>query len=1390
MRSIIPPMNKNSSSTQLTKSILVGLLGNVGSISMYLEHQSLTPQTINNLSKPPTRQSRLTRAWLLRSAGLIACTLGCQLFDVPKSLAAGVTVSGQVFSDVNSNGLIETGDLGIAGVTVVLRNTTTSICQSISTDSSGNYSFTSVLAGSYEIIEAGDQLNPTCTPAAGKTLAQTIGKDPTNYASTTSNVIPITVSTSDVTAKNFGDHSARSFTSCPNPAYITKGTGNTTIRLNSVNLSTGVLTEISSANFSAGINGVGFSLADAYIYGSASSGPPFNLARTNLDGTIEYLGAVLDINGANPLQNTSFVGDVDQNGIFYSVHSTTVTAIDVNPNSPTFKRYLKQFTLSSNPSIQDIAISPIDGKVYTVNNSSTSRLYRYPDFSTVSNGGTATIEDLGELRDMATNATMASGPKGAIYFAADGTLYAYRNGNSGSTDGAIYALSTTNIATIPKFTTITSTAPGVGSNDGARCMFAPAIPLPNTYTVSGTLYKDINNNGANNSEPGLGANVTVSIYDDKDGDNIIDANEQITTTTSDANGLYTLSNLVAGPYNYKIKVDTSDVDIPSNYSLSTSNNLAVTVSTANITGRDFGFLPIEVVGFKSAKLTDSNNDTKINPGETVAWTIDYVNTGLVDVTNFQITDILPTGVTKSGTVTVSIGGIGQNLPIANPSYTGTNANPGTTDKLFITPIILKAGGTIKVTIPVTVGSGITGILANQATATADNLPLIGIKTDNAGVTADLPTNIQNSPYSITVPTGSVSQTITTAIDLTTITVEAVAVVTPFRERINSCGVIDFNSDSEGFRAATITYGGSSNPSLYNSFTISPQSAPFTNSSGTFNWQSSGNPGGSLFTNDLDVQWTIFTTPDFGTDTNFSFLTNKSFTFDYKNDTGISGDYDFWVALVGKNGQKVFYSFKAQLSNASTTAFSKVVVPMNASQWFTTFQSPTSAAPTSTAFADILANLDRIDIAAEGRDGPDLTELDSVGMACDRGDAPNTYRTTNSSNAPTHQISATIKLGNKLDAENDGQPTPNADGDDQDLSASNRIGIVDDEDGISSFPRLTAGATSYSIPTANVSATGTGTLSAWIDFNEDGVFSAAEYTSVSVTNGTLSGPLNWNGISIGSVGQTFARFRFTSSILIDNTATTNIDERAFGLATDGEVEDYAVTISAVVASSPNLLLVKRITAINGLPRKFSGASLADYEHVDAYDNNFISIPTRLLPTDPQKDTDKWPDTISTSETNTTSTFLLGASNGGQVKPSDSIEYTIYFLSAGDSPANNVLFCDRVPANVTFSPNTFTNTTTNPGGIARGIAFQLGNAPISYYTNTGDSDNGRYFPPGIEPSTVYQNISCGKNITTGLALPNDNGAVVVNLGNRPNATGILADDQAAGAYGFVRFRGQVK
>ncbi len=209
------------------------------------------------------------------------------------------------------------------------------------------------------------------------------------------------------------------------------------------------------------------------------------------------------------------------------------------------------------------------------------------------------------------------------------------------------------------------------------------------------------------------------------------------------------------------------------------------------------------------------------------------------------------------------------------------------------------------------------------------------------------------------------------------------------------------------------------------------------------------------------------------------------------------------------------------------------------------------------------------------------------------------------------------------------------------------------------------------------------------------------------------------------------------------------------------------------TKPQVLLVKRITAINGGTSTDAGNSLAGYINAltNPYDDNTITIPTQPTLTDPPKDTDKWP---------TLNTFMLGGIDGGHINPGDQLEYTIYFLSSGDATASNVLFCDRVPSNVSFIPTAFNSATPATGGLAgdRGILSLL-NGTTAAFTNIADGDAARYFPPNSDPTAVYPNLNCGG--------ANTNGAVVINLGDLPNAT---TPGTPAGAFGFVRFKGRVK
>ncbi|MDJ0617788.1 MAG: hypothetical protein QNJ63_13780 [Calothrix sp. MO_192.B10] len=187
---------------------------------------------------------------------------------------------------------------------------------------------------------------------------------------------------------------------------------------------------------------------------------------------------------------------------------------------------------------------------------------------------------------------------------------------------------------------------------------------------------------------------------------------------------------------------------------------------------------------------------------------------------------------------------------------------------------------------------------------------------------------------------------------------------------------------------------------------------------------------------------------------------------------------------------------------------------------------------------------------------------------------------------------------------------------------------------------------------------------------------------------------------------------------------------------------------------NMVLVKRITAINTT------------RYTDVLDG--VNDPNSPNYVPSPHDTDD-------NNSNWLSNYLQGQINAGKVSPGDEIEYTIYFLSSGLNTANNVLMCDFIPTNTTFVSTTF--------GTDKGIFLSHNGSTVSL-TNTQDGDNAQYFPPGVEPSTVYPNIDCDGDSNTNVA--NTNGAVVVNLGNLPHATepGTPAD-----SYGFVRFRAKV-
>ncbi|HAG85274.1 MAG TPA: hypothetical protein DCL61_30050 [Cyanobacteria bacterium UBA12227] len=276
------------------------------------------------------------------------------------------------------------------------------------------------------------------------------------------------------------------------------------------------------------------------------------------------------------------------------------------------------------------------------------------------------------------------------------------------------------------------------------------------------------------------------------------------------------------------------------------------------------------------------------------------------------------------------------------------------------------------------------------------------------------------------------------------------------------------------------------------------------------------------------------------------------------------------------------------------------------------------------------------------------------------------------------------------------------------------------------------------------------------------------TPQTLDNGTSSTPnpqpLNQANCSTSATSQLGCGNQTSRWVgFIDNNASPRIKQVLVIVGDDddtgnGDAErlSFIGSNTIPIASNPNLLLVKRITAINGVPF-----------------NQFVDDPNTT-----NDNNSKWPTPANT--------YLRGVIDGGVVQPGDELEYTIYFLSNGDGNATNVSICDLVPENTTFIPTAFNRSTPTDGslpGADLGIGLALNSTslpttPTLYLSNVADADRGEFFAAGQEPP-----VACSGT--------NSNGAVVITVVTKPNTLPrATASGTPTNSYGFIRFRARVK
>ncbi len=534
--------------------------------------------------------------------------------------ATPASLGDKVWLDVNKNGIQDAGEAGIANVTVVLFNSSNTQVATTTTDASGNYSFTNLAPGTYSV---------QFTAPSGYTISV---KDQGTDDSKDSDIDPSTGKTASVT--------------------LAAGQNNTTV--------------------------------DAGMYVSSAT-----------------LGdkVWLDAN-QNGIQDAGEAGIANVTVVLFNSSNTQVatTTTDANGNYSFTNlapgTYSAQFTAPSGYTIsakdqgtddsKDSDIDPSTGKTASVT------LIAGQNNTTVDAGMYVTPASLGDKvwLDVNKNGIQDAGEAGI----ANVTVVLFNSSNTQvatTTTDANGNYSFTNLApgtysaqfTAPSGYTIS--AKDQGTDDGKDSDIDPStgktasvtlIAGQNNTTVDAGMYVtpaslgdkvwlDANQNGIQDAgEAGI-ANVIVVLFNS--------SNTQVATTTTDASGNYSFTNLAPGTYSVQFTA-------PSGYTISPKDQ-----GTDDSKDSD-----IDPVTGKTGTytLTAGQNNTTVDAGMyvTPASLGDKV---WLDVNQNGIQDAGEAGIAN---VTVKLYDCSSNLigtttTNANGSYSFTNVTPGSYNVHFVLP---------------------------------------------------------------------------------------------------------------------------------------------------------------------------------------------------------------------------------------------------------------------------------------------------------------------------------------------------------------------------------------------------------------------------------------------------------------------------------------------------------------------------------------------------------------------------------------------------------------------------------------------------------------------------------------------------------------------------------
>lgn len=393
------------------------------------------------------------------------------------------------------------------------------------------------------------------------------------------------------------------------------------------------------------------------------------------------------------------------------------------------------------------------------------------------------------------------------------------------------------------------------------------------------------------------------------------------------------------------------------------------------------------------------------------------------------------------------------------------------------------------------------------------------------------------------------------------------------------------------------------------------------------------------------------------------------------------------------------------------------------------------------------------------------------VALDFGDAPNSYGTTLAANGARHVVdpASGLHLGACVDTEADGAASVLANGDDTNAGTA-VVGTCaqagHDEDGVTFTAPLQACGTGA----ATITATAAGRLDAWIDFDKNGQFDAGDQIFTSQTVAAGANPLTFAVPCTAVAGMTYARFRLSSA---GGLAPT-------GLAPDGEVEDYAVTL---IANLPQLGLAKRLASSTQDTVNHSLFHLSFvFDVVNSGNANLSNM--QIV------------DNLATTFTGATSFQVTGVSVSGTLvaNPAYDGNANTDLLAAGSTlalgaSAGVTVNVDIVVDTVRTFSNTASVTATAPGNTPIGDTSQDGSDPDPDHDGN-PGNNGDPTPIVLPP--LQAEVGLAKALTSLARSANDKdtyhltfGFNVTNPGNVDLSNVQITDDLAAAFAGATAF-----